>query len=261
MTMRFRIRFLLGLVMLAAIPSAALAAVGHDRGDAAHLFGYYPTQGQAARFDEGYRRHLAWHRDRRDPLPWYGWYVASGDRTGMFIDGSFGAPFAAFDQRVDPAGDAADAARNVAPFAKAAFRASYRLRREFSTGFPLERWHPTGSVQVFHYTLHPGAGRRFEAVLRAVRELLMQDDGAPVHTWYELVSGGPSPGYLLMVARDDWRSYDTDGDDVEALLAAAPDARRLLDEYAASVATVESESWSYREDLSYFPARDRGPAR
>jgi len=30
--------------------------------------------------------------------------------------------------------------------------------------------------------------------------------------------------------------------------------RILLGEYAASAASVESESWTYREDLSYFPA-------
>ena len=257
--MQLPIRFLLGLAMLCVVPvvtAIASAAEGHDRGDAAHLFGYVPKQGVDARFDEGYRKHLEWHRGKRDPLAWYGWYVTSGERAGMFIDGSFGAPFAAFDRRVDPAGDAADAARNVTPFATPAFRASYRLRREFSTGFPLEQWQPSRNVQVFRYTLHPGAGRRFEAVLRALHEQLQQDRDAPMHTWYELVSGGPSPGYLLMVARDDWQSYDSHGDGMEALLAAVEDAGRgagLLDEYAASVTSVESEGWSYREDLSYFP--------
>jgi hypothetical protein len=251
--MRFSSRWS-ACVLLLLVPAIAPAADIHDRGDAAHLFGYLPKQGMEARFDAGYRAHLEWHRGKRDPLAWHGWYVTSGERAGMFIDGSFGAPFAAFDQRVDPAGDAADAGRNVTAFATTAFRASYRLRRGLSTGFPLERWRPTSAVQVFRYTLRPGNGQRFEAVLRAVRTQLLRDGGAPIHTWYELVSGGPSPGYLLMVARDDWRSYDRHGDGIEALLAATPDADRLLDDYAASVASVESESWSYREDLSYFPA-------
>lgn len=253
--MRLPIHWLLGLLLVFAVPAIAQAADDHDRGDAAHLFGYFPREGMRARFDEGYRSHLEWHRGKRDPLVWYGWYVASGDRTGMFVDGSFGAPFAAFDQRVDLAGDAADAARNVTPFATTAFRASYRLRREFSTGFPLEQWQPSDSVQVFHYTLEPGTGRRFEAVLRGARAALQRRPDAPAYTWYELVAGGDSPGYLLMVARDGWKSYDTHAGGLEALLADAGDVRtgRLLDELAASVAAVKVEIWGYREDLSYFP--------
>ena len=255
--MRSAIHWMLGLAMLSATPAIAQAADGHDRGDAAHLFGYFPKAGMEARFDAGYRRHLAWHRGRHDPLVWYGWYVASGDRAGMFIDGSFGAPFAAFDRRVDPDGDAADAATNVTPFASSAFRASYRLRREFSTGFPLERWQPSKSVQVFHYTLKPGTSRRFEAVLRGARAELQRHPDAPAHTWYELVVGGSSPGYLLMIARDDWKSYDEHVEGMEALFASSADARTgdLLDVLAASVAAVDSETWNYREDLSYFPER------
>src|SRR5688500_15061252 len=101
--MRLLIPGLLGLLLLCnAPPAIAQADSLKDSGDAAHLFAYVPKDGDEARFDEGYRTHLDWHRDKRDPLVWYGWYVANGERVGMFIDGSFGAPFAAFDQRVDP---------------------------------------------------------------------------------------------------------------------------------------------------------------
>lgn len=113
-------RFLSACLLLAALlPGAHAASAAHpaastrDSGDAAHLFGYWTRPGQREAFDEGYRRHLAWHRQAGDPLVWYGWYVSDGKRAGMFVDGSFGAPFAAFDRRVDPAGDGADAARNV----------------------------------------------------------------------------------------------------------------------------------------------------
>lgn len=242
-------------IALAAVPALAQPVL-RDSGDAAHLFGYYPKPGMQARFDEGYRRHLAWHRTRRDPLVWYGWYVTAGDRVGMFIDGSFGAPFAAFDRRIDPAGDGADADRNVTPYADTAFRASYRLRRELSTGLPLEQWQPSKSVQVFHYTLRAGTSGRFEQALRAAREVLLGDDNAPAHTWYEQVVGGDAPGYLLMIARDDWKSYDAHGDSLEALIGQSGNAaqtRALLDGLAAAVTAVKSEAWNYREDLSLIP--------
>lgn len=243
---------------LSALPSIAQTST-RDSGDAAHLYGYYAKAGMQGQFDEGYRKHLDWHRAKRDPLVWYGWVVAHGDRVGMFIDGSFGAPFAAFDRRVDPEGDGADAQKNFSPYADTAFRASYRLRRELSTGFPLERWQPSSSVQVLHYILHPGTAARFERAVAAARETLSRQGNAPAHTWYELVVGGDAPGYLLMIARDGWKSYDEHGGGLDALVAQAGDAartRRLLDDLAASVAEVKAETWDYREDLSLIPGGD-----
>ncbi|WP_242111447.1 hypothetical protein [Luteimonas aquatica] len=234
-----------------AMAGGARAQSLRDSGDAAHLFAYTLKPGMEARFDAGYRRHLAWHRDKRDPLVWYGWYVGDGARAGLFVDGSFGAPFAAFDRRVDPAGDGADAGRNVTPYADTADRASYRLRRELSTGFPLERWTPSKRVQVFHYTLRPGSRARFERAVQAARQALLADRAAPPYTWYEKVVGGAVPQYMLMVAREDWKSYDAHDGGLERL-AATP---ALQDDLAASVAEASAETWSYREDLSLIPQR------
>lgn len=231
----------------------AIAQTTRDSGDAAHLYGYFAKPGMQAQFDQGYRTHLRWHRAKRDPLVWYGWYVAHGDRVGMFIDGSFGAPFAAFDQRVDPAGDGADATKHFSPYAEPAFRASYRLRRELSTGFPLEQWKPSKSVQVFHYTLHAGTAARFEKALRGARDTLSRQAGAPAHTWYELVVGGKSPGYLLMIARDGWKSYDGHVESLDTIVAQSRDARALLEDLAASVAEVKVETWDYSEEMSLIP--------
>ena len=139
----------------------------------------------------------------------------------MFIDGSFGAPFAAFDQRVDPKNDAADAVRTFVPFATDAFRATYRVRREFSTGFPLEQWQPSKSVQVFHYRLRAGTQARFENVLRVAREALGRMADAPAHTWYELVVGGEAPGYMLMVVRESRADYGRHDGTLERLIAAS----------------------------------------
>lgn len=243
----------LGSFLLALALSAPVAAQtpgsARDSGDAAHLFGYFPRKGMEQRFDEGYRTHLQWHRARREPLVWYGWYVYDGDRVGLFVDGSFGAPFAAFDHRVDPAGDGADADRHVAPYADAVFRASYRLRRELSTGFPLEQWRPTKYAQVFHYTLRAGNRARFERALLAARENLLKHAGAPPHTWYEKVSGGAAPEYMLMVARGDWGSHDAYVASLEELVTEP--AR--LEDLADAVAQVRSETWLYRDDLSLIP--------
>lgn len=245
------------LLLAAWLPhahAAAPTASTRDSGDAAHLFGYWPKPGQRAAFDAGYRRHLAWHRDAGDPLVWYGWYVSDGKRAGMFVDGSFGAPFAAFDQRVDPAGDGADAGRNVTPFVEPTFRASYRLRRDLSSGFPLERWQPSPRVQVTRYVVRPGARAAFEQAVRLARAALPAD--APAHSWYEPVSGD-APGYLLLIAQQGWQDHDRGADDLDALLARStdPQARSVAAALADAVISADVETWEYRADLSLIPAR------
>jgi len=245
--MRFPALILIALAW-AAPAAAQVPASTRDSGDAAHLFAYWPKKGMEDRFDEGYRAHLRWHRAKRDPLVWYGWYVYDGERAGMFVDGSFGAPFAAFDRRVDPAGDGADADRNVTPYADAAFRASYRLRRELSTAFPLEQWKPTQRIQVFHYTLHAGTRARFERALSAARANLSKRSGAPAYTWYEKMVGGAAPEFMLMIARDGWKSYDEHSDALDDLVGQA-----RLQDLAAAVGEVRVETWLYREDLSLIP--------
>lgn len=245
------------MVLAAAGLAPAPAAAEPAAGRAAFLFGYVPKPGERAHFAAGYRRHLQWHRRHGDPLAWYGWFVTGGDRLGMFIDGSFGVPFAAFDKRVDPAGDRADAIKNFAASAKPAFRSAYVVRPDLSTGRPLKARRPSKSMQVFYYTLRPGAAARFESVVRAARETLLRMPDAPAHTWYKRVEGGRQPVYLLMVARDGWASYAGFRQTL-AQLASRADASgsgrpERLDRLHASVGAVRSEIWTYRADLSYFP--------
>ncbi|MFC3551715.1 hypothetical protein ACFOLC_11915 [Lysobacter cavernae] len=247
------------LALAVASPSLTAQAVRSeetliDSGDAAHLFAYTPKPGMRAQFDAGYRAHLRWHRDRQDPLPWFGWDIVDGDRAGLFVDGSFGTSFAAFEQRIDPVGDQADAARNVTAYAEPAFRASYRLRRELSTALPLEHWRPSEIVQVFHYTLRPGTQPCFEQAVRAARTVLLGEATAPAHSWYEKRDGGIAPEYMLMIAHYGQAGYDHRSRSLETLLERSGNAAALAD-LTASATTVKTETWSYRADLSLIPGR------
>jgi len=248
------------VVLLLILPLAAAAAVPAPRdGDgggraeaAAHLFGYYPKAGMGAQFDRGYREHLEWHRRNRDPLPWYGWYVVEGERFGMFIDGTFGAPFAAFDARVAPAEDGRNAREVFLPYATPAFRASYRLRPELGDATPLEERRPPPMLAVYTYRVRPGMAAAFEALVRALRTAGADPGGS---TWYEAVAGTRVPEYVLMSGRADWAAFAAGGglEARIARLAPAQDRERLAAQLAQAVERVDSEVWAYREDLSLIP--------
>ena len=199
---------------------------------AAFLFAYDVDRGKQDAFEDGYAAHLGWHAQHGDALAWYGWYVTSGPRTGLFIDGTFGVPFAAMDQRVDPAGDGADMEAKVLPFAKARTYSTLELWPEVSTARTLEDHKPTAVLDAFSVTVAPKNVSAFETALRA------QPKGHSV-SWYRTVSGGPAGSYLALVPRQSW-----------ADLAGRTNP---LGNAVALAETVEIESWSYRPKLSRIP--------
>lgn len=235
-------RFIVLFVTLAAsaTPLAAQAS-------GAFLFSYRPHEGRRATFDEGYRAHLEWHRANRDTLTWLAWDVIAGPRLGQFVDGIFGVSFQAIDERVDPAGDARDAAANVEAHAQATAREMLRLRRDLSTAPVLEHGAPGPLVQVVRYSGCASCGPFLEQAFERMRSDATRRQLAP---WavYESVAGEP-PGFVLMIWRDRWASFD----DAEA------DPARSLRAHLARIAPgadidVSNEIWRYRADLTYTPA-------
>lgn len=213
--------------------------------DAVALFAYRPRPGMDSAFEEGYRRHLAWHRAHRDSLAWLGWTVLSGVHAGMFVDGTFGNRFAAFDERVEVRADAADAAANVTAFADPVFTQMYRLRRELGTAAPLEAARPGPMQEVLWLTVRPGAAETFEGALRSLRRGELNDFAV-----YERVLGGSVPAYLVVTQLSTWQALQDHGAVVSAaILRAAGDA----------LIGAESEIWRYRADLTYIP--DPAPVR
>src|SRR5690606_12156632 len=122
-------------------------------------------EGQTERFEAGYREHLEWHRRHGDTLPWYAWYVFSGERTGLFIDGSFGVPFAAFDRRVEPGQDAANFAATTAPYAETVGYEILRWLPELGTATQLADRAPSAQIEVVSYFVEPGRTASFESCL------------------------------------------------------------------------------------------------
>lgn len=228
------------VALLVAIATPA-AASAQSNGEAAFLFGYRPRPGMDAEFAEGYRRHLAWHADQRDSLTWLGWSVLAGAGLGMFVDGVFGIRFQAFDERVDPQGDARDAAVNVTPFAQPEYRHAYRLRRDLSSATRLEDRTPSPMQQVLWLSVTSTGVQEFERVFAATRAV---PGGVLDFATYELVAGGEQPAYMLIVQLDSWANLE----DAEC------DPGRLVLRTAGSAVThARSEIWVYRRDLTYIP--------
>lgn len=262
MSPRYSLRFLSRLVPISLLFSTAVTTAQEQTptgrlNTAAFLFSYTLKEGMKEQFDSGYKKHLEWHWQQKDPLLWYAWYVVFGERLGMFIDGCFGSTFAAFNERVSPAEDRVDFEQTTAPYADPVFRAAYTLRTDLSTATPLEDRAPSKMVHVVYYEINPGKQAVFEKVLNAIKQHLKSVPDSPDATWYELTVGG-NPHYMLMVPLKGWADYPKASFSLEKLVQRGykgKEADTLLETIAVSIAQRESEIWAYRPDLSYFPEK------
>ena len=166
--MVIKVKFYLLLLFLSTTLPVLSQDVKEVEGDAAFLFAYSVREGQMNNFVEGYKKHLQWHIDKKDPLPWYAWFVFTGNRLDLFIDGTFGISFDAFDNRVAPKEDYQDFLKTTAPFVDANFRQVLQLKRDLSTIFLLEEQKPTSQIDIFHIELHQGTEVDFEKLIRDI---------------------------------------------------------------------------------------------
>lgn len=186
-----------------------------------------PKEGMQADFEEGYKRHLAWHAAQPDPWSWLGWTIASGERFGTFVDATVDRTATDLDAPVAPAADAADNAKNVIPYARIVSTSIYRERPDLGTS-------PTSDLKarllsMITVDVQPGAEARFESQLAKTK---------PAAVVFELVNGGDLPRYLLFVPATK----------MSEIVAGSPALPREL----ARRITVETVR--FRPDLSYEPA-------
>jgi hypothetical protein len=216
----------------AMLALASLSPVCAQQTDAsyARMVVIVPRPGQAEAFEQGYERHLQWHRRARDPWTWYGWTFVLGNRINRFMDGTFGHAAADFDTAVQPAADAADNNMNVTPYADFVSHGIYQRMDAMGTGEPLPDASPFLSMTTYHVRL--GQEEVFEQAVARAR------GGAVRQTWYRLQAGGEAPQYVLMRA-----------------VASFGAAATLGTPYSLSglVDRVDNELLRYRPNLSYRP--------
>lgn len=232
--------------------NSALAADPSRADRAAFLFAYHISD--AAKFDAAYRDHLAWHRDHKDHLVWYGWNIVAGPRTGMFIDGTFGSGFEAIDRRPALKEDGAHFAAGAGRYSTPAIYSGWSLWSAPSTDFGLENRKPSAMTDVLRIIVASDKRRSFENALIAAGK---SNRKGLRWTWYRAAMGERIPSYLVFIPRADFAALASQprnfGDLAVAAYGLSPATAERLE---AMIESIDSETWRYRPDLSYFPSGD-----
>ena len=151
--------------------------------------------GHAREWEEGYIRHLEWHRLAKDPFGWYSYTVwASTDRQRWIVYATFGHAASELADPVSPAEDERDNQLNVLPHAEFSGNWVYEFLPALSNGTGVPT--PTACADYTTVELAPGSSQAFEAAIANERSRLKGET-----LWYRLVVGGSMPRYVRLRPR------------------------------------------------------------
>ncbi len=208
----------------------------------AHVSIWRPKPGYESNFENGYKQHLKFHAANNDQKEWYGWYVISGDRTGYFIDATFGHTWKNFDHPIDPAGDNADNVLHTEPFAT--FIKGYKLTfvPELSTADSTAL--KSNFLRIV--TIVTEDMETAKSIFEKLRSKYVLNRQIPGYRVYKITDGGNLNEWQILIGHPDFNSfsvYENLREDLGAI------------ERSMKVRTIQSvhvETLRYRKDMSLF---------
>jgi hypothetical protein len=153
------------------------------------------NEGHSVDWEQGYVRHLEWHRQAKDPFTWYSYSISiSTERQRWIVYATFGHKAAELSNPVSPAEDERDSIVNVLPHVQFTGSSIYEFLPALSRGTGV----PTPKLRVEFTTLELkyGAGKEFEAALAAEQAKLQGET-----LWFRMVAGGNLPRYVRLRPR------------------------------------------------------------
>jgi hypothetical protein len=192
--MRHRRLGIVGVALIGTVLPVLVAAQDEPR-PYARIAIMRALDGHSVELEEGYIRHLEWHRQAKDPFAWYSYSVwASSEHQRWIVYATFGHTAAELASPVSPAEDERDNLVNVLPHAQFLGNWIYEFLPALSRGNGV----PTPNLRVEYTTVEVniGVARKFEAALAAEQTSLQGET-----LWYRLVVGGNTPRYVRLRPR------------------------------------------------------------
>ena len=233
----------------------AMPAVAQDDGGnivAVHCFKVQP--GAGAKFEEGTKKHMIWHREQNDPWTWLVWQVITGPDSGTYCAGSFGHNWEDFDNPGVPEdADLADVAATFGPFVRE-YEATFWTKLP-KVSRPAEGQAAMTSVIFFHTRY--GTEEKFNHLIGEFHKAIEKTNMPWNYEWYALVSGGNEGTYAVVLPRPNFAAFNPTGKPFPEMLEEAygkAGADALLAKWRKVVKSANNELSRSRPDLGYIPA-------
>jgi hypothetical protein len=211
-----------------------------------------------AQYEAARKRHWVWHQKMHDTWSFHVWQIVSGEASGTYAVCSFGHSWKEVDEsdgRVG--GEEDDPAAKVEPYLDAEWESYYRYLPDLSLA-PTQGFTPSNKVAVTRLVVKPDRVDTFIVAESKIRRALADARYKGPMRWYQLVSGGESPQFLIFVDRDNWAAYEQSPDEklggILEKTYGRDRAAGILRDAVGAVRSKYVETWQYRPDLSFVTA-------
>jgi len=162
------------------------------------------------------------------------------------------------DQKVG--GEENDPSARVEPYLDTEWESYYRYLPQLSVasngGFS-----PSAKLAVTRLLLKPEQVGAFVAAETKIRAAMRKAGYAGPMRWYELVSGGETPQFLVLADRANWEAYQQSAeeklDSMMEKMSGKDQAARIMPDARSAVRSQYVETWQYRADLCFVPAAEQ----
>ena len=186
----------------------ATTVLAQSSGEIAYFHVNRVKPSMTAQYETARKRHWMWHQKMQDTWAYHVWQIVSGEASGTYMVCSFGYTWKEVDesdQRVG--GEEDDPATKVEPYLDAEPESYYRYLPTLSLA-PKEGFSPSAKLEVTRWLVKQEDVESFLAAQAKMKDALAKAGHLGNLRWFELVNGGETPQFLMLVDRDNWASYD-----------------------------------------------------
>ena len=247
-------RVVVGCLLVSILAVPVLRAQQDTTGRFSFIFIANPKPGMAKQFEDGMKKHIAWHTQQKDQRSYSVSVVAAGEGVGSYRVVYGGLRWQDQDQAAPIAGaDIADVNLNISPSVES-WNSLIALRLDSLSRIPATE--PAKAMNWVTYTyVKPGKGPEYSAYLRRLREAHNQANSPYRYFVLTVIVGANTPAFALVRPADKWADF-TPARNRQVLVQAFGEleADRLLNTLDDVVGRTVSFVTVRRPDLSYTPA-------
>ena len=248
MKLRFTTWILISVCCVATLGKA------QETADVAYFEMVRVKPGDNEKFEDTLKRHWIWHQKQGETWSYLVWTVATGKNEGAYEIVSFGHTWKEVDESNALVAGTPPPEEDPEPYHQTVQESYYKYRPELSIDSHAKQ--PLAIASVTQILLKPETVQDFEIALQRIKQFLSNTGGAPAFSarWYELVTGGGRPQFLLIEEHRDWASFhgSTELDALRNLNRASELPQEIVKSFWQAMRSIYSETWHYRSDLSRF---------
>ncbi len=218
-----------------------------------------PKNGMVQQYEAGRKQKAAWHKQQNDPLPLFVWEILSGDNTGTYVVGRMGQHWADMDKPAIPdESDVAEYQKVVGNSVDSLVARYYEFLPKLSN--PGDDKMPSKFSEVLSFHVRYGKGPDFRSAIDQISQAAQKTKWPLNFEWFELVSGGSTGVYVLVLPHKSWADFE-DKPDVKPfreMLKEAfgqAEADSIVNRINESVQEEMSEIIQFHPELSYLPGK------